>query len=87
MPVFAVLFAAASALAAQEAATDKPYVEPCKADIPKFCKGIDPSSEEIIGCLKDHREQVSDTCKARLAQMRVKPKANPPAKPAPAPAR
>jgi hypothetical protein len=63
--------------AAQEAPSSGPYLQPCKADVAKFCKGVDPANEGIIGCLKDHREEVSDTCKARLAQLRVKTKPAP----------
>jgi hypothetical protein len=72
--MIAVLLAASSVCAADVAPTGKPYIEPCKADVQRFCQGVDPDDERIIGCLKDHREEVSDTCKARLAQMRVKPK-------------
>jgi len=67
-----------------QASADRPYLKPCKTDVAKFCKGVDPANEGVIGCLKEHREEVSDSCKARLAQLRVKPKPatkNPPAAP------
>jgi hypothetical protein len=60
--------------AAEVAPADKPYIEPCKADVQRFCQSFDPGDERIIGCLKEHREEVSDSCKARLAQMRVRTK-------------
>lgn len=67
------LLAAGMGARAQTTAPDAPYLEPCKADVARFCRGIDPRSDEMIGCLKERREEVSDTCKARLAQMRVRP--------------
>ena len=75
--VLCALLATSAGGLAQTVSPDVPYIEPCKADVAKFCQGIDPNSDEVIGCLKERREQVSDTCKARLAQMRVKPKPAP----------
>jgi hypothetical protein len=72
--IVVVLLAAASVEAAEVAPADKPYIEPCKADVQRFCQSFDPGDERIIGCLKEHREEVSDSCKARLAQMRVRTK-------------
>ena len=61
----------------------------CKDDVQKFCKDVQPGGGRIIGCLKEHREEVSDACKARLAQMRVRkpksPQTPPPPAPVPAP--
>jgi len=77
------LLCAGAAGAAQDA-PGRPYLKPCKTDVAKFCQGVDPANEGIIGCLKEHREEVSDSCKARLAQLRVKTKPaprNPPAAP------
>jgi hypothetical protein len=83
--MIAALLSAGAIAAAQEAPADRPYLKPCKADVAKFCKGVDPANDGIIGCLKEHREEVSDSCKARLAQLRVKPKPAPKS-PAAAPA-
>jgi len=67
----------AGAVGAAQDAPGRPYLKPCKADVAKFCKNIDPANEGIIGCLKEHREEVSDSCQARLAQLRVKTKPAP----------
>ena len=75
MTISALLFAGAAG-AAQDV-PDRPYLKPCKAEVAKFCKGVDPANEGIVGCLKEHREEVSDSCKARLAQLRVKTKPAP----------
>ena len=70
--VFAALLLAAAAHAAEVPLVKA--LEPCRPDVEKFCRGVEPGAGRILGCLKDHREEVSDVCKARLAQYRVKRK-------------
>jgi len=73
-PIFAFVLASGSVLVAAQPPADTPGDSPCQSDVKKFCQGIEPGEGRILGCLKEHREQVSETCKVRLAQMRVKTK-------------
>jgi hypothetical protein len=38
----------------------------CKEDIAKLCDGIKPGGGRIAACLKAHKDQVSDNCKAAV---------------------
>ncbi len=38
---------------------------PCRADVEKLCKGIQPGEGRIVNCLKQNEAQVSAACKAR----------------------
>lgn len=42
----------------------------CKADVEKLCPDVQPGGGRIIQCLKQHKDEVSAECKARLRQMR-----------------
>ncbi|PIR20983.1 MAG: hypothetical protein COV45_03720 [Deltaproteobacteria bacterium CG11_big_fil_rev_8_21_14_0_20_47_16] len=41
---------------------------PCKPDIQKFCKDVKRGDGRIINCLKDHGSELSDGCKAKIAE-------------------
>jgi len=34
----------------------------CKADVPQFCKGVQPGGGRIKDCLIDHQKEISDAC-------------------------
>ncbi|MGC4059723.1 MAG: cysteine rich repeat-containing protein [Aquabacterium sp.] len=38
----------------------------CKEDVAKLCEGIKPGGGRIAACLKAHKDQVSDGCKAAV---------------------
>jgi hypothetical protein len=40
----------------------------CKADIEKFCKGVQPGQGRIAKCLKDHDSELSQECKAHITK-------------------
>jgi hypothetical protein len=40
----------------------------CKSDVAQLCKGIKPGAGRIAACLKEHKDQVSDTCKSALKE-------------------
>jgi hypothetical protein len=42
----------------------------CAADIEKLCPGIQPGGGRIVQCLKQHKTEVSDTCKEGIAKAR-----------------
>jgi hypothetical protein len=42
----------------------------CAADIEKLCPGIQPGGGRIVQCLKQHKTEVSDTCKQGIAKAR-----------------
>ena len=52
------------------AADEPPGRGPCRADVEKLCKGIEPGQGRIMQCLKDKQDQVSPDCKQHLTQMR-----------------
>ena len=41
----------------------------CAADIKKVCANIDPGNLRIATCVKEHLTDLSDACKARLAEV------------------
>lgn len=43
---------------------------PCKTDVEKLCPGVQPGGGRIAACLRDHKEQVSDACKAKIQSRR-----------------
>ncbi len=40
--------------------------EPCKADLEKFCKGVEPGEGRIAKCLKEHEAELSEECKTSI---------------------
>lgn len=43
---------------------------PCKADAEKLCPGVQPGGGRIASCLREHKDQVSDACKAQIQSRR-----------------
>ena len=79
----ALFLCAGGSPAADQPSAGNGIDEPCRADAKKLCQGVEPGGGRILACLKEHREEVSDACKARLAQQRVRPRPKP--TPAPTP--
>jgi Cysteine rich repeat len=49
----------------------------CKADVEKFCAGVEHEKGKIHDCLTQHQADLSDTCKQRIASWAAKkPAAN-----------
>jgi len=44
----------------------------CKQDGEKFCKGIEPGEGRIIECMREHKSEFSDACKALMSEKREK---------------
>jgi len=40
---------------------------PCKEDIKKFCAEVKPGEGRIIKCLKEHENELSESCKTHKA--------------------
>src|SRR5690349_17829559 len=38
----------------------------CASDVQKLCAGVQPGGGRILACLKQHKDQVSDTCKSAV---------------------
>ena len=41
----------------------------CAADIKKTCTNVEPGKGRIAACVKEHLTELSDVCKARLAEI------------------
>lgn len=65
--VFAVVLACAMLGAAAKAGEN-----PCKADIEKFCKDVQPGEGRIVKCLKEHEAELSVECKAKDLELKGK---------------
>lgn len=48
--------------------------EACKEDVLKLCKGIEPGGGRIINCLREHENELSAGCKARMEKGRMRNK-------------
>ena len=44
-------------------------VDSCATDIKKVCADIEPGNLRIANCVKEHVADLSDVCKARLAEV------------------
>ena len=40
--------------------------EACKGDIEHFCQGVKRGGGRVLGCLKEHKAELSETCKTRV---------------------
>jgi hypothetical protein len=61
----AVIASAESARAAEPLAY-------CKADVARLCPGISPGGGKLIGCLKQHENEVSVGCAKALKAIKTK---------------
>jgi Cysteine rich repeat len=43
----------------------------CKADVARLCPGVQPGGGRIIGCLKQHKMEVSVGCAKALKKMKA----------------
>lgn len=50
----------------------------CEKDARMFCEGVQPGEGRIIHCLMDHRQDLSDDCKAGFTAMAKHQKAGSP---------
>ncbi len=69
----AASFAADSAAPASDAAAPAGGKGACKADVQKFCAGVDHAKGKIRECLTQHSADLSDSCKQRMAAHAAKP--------------
>jgi len=44
----------------------------CKADAERICPGIEPGGGKLIGCLKEHKDEVSIGCGKALKGIKEK---------------
>lgn len=47
----------------------------CGSDYNKFCATVNPGGGRIVNCLKEHADQLSDSCKAVVADLETQLKA------------
>ena len=70
LSIFAALsFVFTSGAMAQSGGGGKSGIGACRADIKKVCGDTKPGGNRIATCLKEHVADLSDACKARLADI------------------
>jgi Cysteine rich repeat len=67
LSIWALALSAPSALAQQAEA-----MKYCKADVARLCPGVQMGGGRIIGCLKEHKMEVSVGCAKFLQAMKAK---------------
>jgi hypothetical protein len=74
-PYFAIASALSFALLASaapaSAAAMTSAMSYCKADVARLCPGIEPGGGRIVGCLKEHKMEVSVGCAKAVQKMRA----------------
>jgi hypothetical protein len=53
------------------AATARPVAIGCKRDIQTFCSEVAPGGGRVVACLKTHRDQLSNDCRAAFRTARL----------------
>ncbi|MFT3731382.1 MAG: cysteine rich repeat-containing protein [Hyphomicrobium sp.] len=75
---FAIAVAAALTLGSVAVLADETAAPPaggkgaCKADVQKFCSGVEHAKGKIRACLSEHQADLSDPCKQRVAAWAAK---------------
>lgn len=59
-----------STLAMASESGGKEAAGPCKTDAEKLCPDVQPGNGRIAACLREHRDAVSDACKANIRKHR-----------------
>ena len=44
----------------------------CKSDVARLCPGVTPDGGKLIGCLKEHENEISVGCAKALKAMKTK---------------
>jgi hypothetical protein len=52
----------------------KEVKEACHDDVEKFCGSVQAGKGRIIKCMKEHKEEVSEGCRAEIEQMKERRK-------------
>ncbi len=47
---------------------------PCRADIEKYCKDVNPGQGRIVNCIRQHEGELSPACKNYIAEEKEKQK-------------
>ena|SRR5215510_12325892 len=53
---------------AKVAAWKQAFDQACSADVQSFCSGVEPGHHAIFKCLRDHKDELSQTCTDQLAK-------------------
>ena len=69
---FAALFALGLVAMSGVAASAPEGLAYCKGDAARLCPGVEPGGGRILGCLKEHKMEVSVGCAKALQAMKAK---------------
>ena len=68
LPLVRMLLVGASLFGTTASAMAQPRTGACATDIRKHCVDIQPGEGRVSACVKEHFNDLSDACKARLAR-------------------
>ena len=66
LTALALLFSASAFAQDAAAPASAKGDQPCKADVAAFCKDAKPGHGGIAKCLKAHKDELSEACKAKV---------------------
>lgn len=47
------------------AQTEKTLIDPCRADLQRYCQDVEPGGGNFIKCLDDHKDKLTSECRKR----------------------
>lgn len=47
------------------AQTEKTALDPCRADLNRYCQDVEPGGGNFLKCLEDHKDKLTSDCRTR----------------------
>jgi len=64
-PLLVASLAAALAAAPSPSRADEPVQDPCTADVERLCPDVQPGSNRVLACLREHEAKLSGACREK----------------------